>query len=125
MPNLSLTGQIPVQIDYAFSITATRISIRESTPTSVKKGAFGPIGSAQGIPDVTAQITFAVPASGLEFNWETLSRRPTGFTVGFTAGGVTYLLVGCKRNERSFDNDPGTGDSTFSVSLTSTEMIAS
>jgi hypothetical protein len=123
VPNLDLVGQIPVQIDYAYSITATRMSIRESTPTKVPKGAFGAIGTAQGIPDVTAQITFAVPDTGLEFNWTALATRATGFTMTFTAGATTYLLVGCKRSERSFSNDPGAGDATFDVSLTATEMI--
>lgn len=125
MANISLVGQIPCQIDFAFSITATRVTVRESTPTAVKKGAFGPIGVAQGIPDVTAQITFAVPVTGLEFDWSELSARPTGFTFSFTAGAQTYLLIGCKRSERSFTNDPGSGDSTFDVSLTATQIIAS
>lgn len=123
MPNLSLVGQIPVQINFIYSITATRMSIRVSQPNTVKKGAFGPIGTAQGIEDASAQITFAVPASGLEFDLKQLSAAPGGFTLSYTLGDKSYALIGCHRSEKSVSNDPGSGDATMDASITATEEI--
>lgn len=124
MPNITLVGQIPIEINHAFSITATRLSVRVSQPNTVKKGAFGPIGTAQGIEDASAQITFAMPATGPEFDLKALSANPGGFTLSYTAGAQKYALLGCRRSEKSISNDPGSGDATMDVSITATEEIA-
>jgi len=124
MPNLSLTGQIPVELDHAFVITATSLDVSVSTPTQVKKGAFGPIGTAQGIPDVTASIRFAVPSTGLEVNLADLAAKPNGFTVSYALGVNKYAIIGCRISGKTVTNDPGGGNTEVSLSLTGTEEIS-
>lgn len=124
MANLDLVGQIACEIDYAFSITCGRVSIRVSTPTVVKKGAFGPVGTARGIEDASAQLSFAVPKTGLEFDFDELSDRPGGFTFSYPLGSQKRALVGCRATEKSVSNDPGSGDTTYDVTLIATEDIS-
>lgn len=123
MPNLSLVGAIKVEIDHAFSITCSQFSVSVRTPTTVHKGAFGPIGIAQGVQDVTANMTFSIPSAGLEFDWDELSSKPTGFTVTYTAGAARYMLLGCRRNDKGISNNPGGGDATMTIGVTATEEI--
>ena len=124
MPNLDLVGQVPVQLDFAYAITCGRMSVRVSTPTSVKKGAFGPVGTSRGIQDASASLTFSVPKTGLEFNFDELTGKPGGFTLSYTLGSNTYALVGARVTEKSVSNDPGSGDTTFEVSIVATQEIS-
>lgn len=124
MPNIVLVSQMAMEIDHAFSVTATRGSITIPTPTTGKAGAFGPIGIAQGIGFPTANLTFAVPVTGFEFDWEALFRKPTGFTLSYTLGSVKWALLGCRRNNKGIENDPGGGDATLTIGLLATEEIS-
>lgn len=123
MPNISIVGQVPLEIDHAFAITATSFDVSVNTPTTVKKGAFGPIGTARGIADVTANIRFSVPATGLEFNLSDLDARPLGFTVTYTTGANRYSLVGCHINNKGTTNDPASGNTEVSIGITATEEV--
>lgn len=124
MPNIDLVGQVAVQVNFVYAITATRMSVRVSQPNTVKKTASGPLGTAQGIEDASAQITFAIPKGGIEFDFKALSAEPGGFTLSYTLGAQTFALLGCRRSEKSISNDPGSGDTSMDVSLTATEEIA-
>lgn len=123
MPNISIVGQIPLEIDHAFTITATAFDVSVSTPTQVKKGAFGPIGTAQGIEDVTSSIRFAVPSSGLEVDLAALAAKPTGFTISYSLGANKYALIGCRINNKGTTNDPGSGNAEVTIGVTATEEI--
>lgn len=123
MPNTDQVGQVPVEFNHVFSITAGRLSVRVSTPTVVKKGAFGPVGTARGIQDASAQFSFCVPTTGPEFDLEALSAQAGGFTTSYTLGANKYALLGCRVTEKSISNDPGQGDTTMDISIIATEEI--
>lgn len=123
MPNLQLVAQMPMEIDHSFSVTATRGSITVPIPTTFKAGALGPIGIAQGIGAPTAQLSFAIPVTGFEFDWATLQKKPAGFTISYTLGNVKYALVGCRIQNKGVENDPAGGDATLSIGLMATEEI--
>src|SRR5574341_1074389 len=91
MANIDLVGQIPAEIDHKTAVTLTNLSVREATPTTVKKGAIGVIGAAQGISDVTGDFVLAIPKTGLELNIEALKAKP--FFFNDTATTEIYTLA--------------------------------
>lgn len=120
MPNIDLTGQVPVEINHAYTITLTNLSVHVSNPMNVKKGAFGVIGKSKGIPDVTATFKLAVPKTGLEIDIRTLDN----FTLTYHDTPVTkYMILGCDVSSIALSVEQGTGDAMYDVSVTGTEEI--
>ena len=120
---LDLVGQVPAEIDHKYAVTLTDLDVKKATQTTVKKGALGPIGTAQGIPDYTANFTLAYPKTGLELNLEALSLKPGGFSLTYTAGINRWSLVGCKLSEDTLTVNNAQGDVTVKVSLTATDRV--
>lgn len=120
---VDLVGQAPAEIDHRFAVTLTHLNVRKTTPTVVKKGAAGVIGTAQGIPDVTGSFKLAVPKTGLEIDLETLGSKPGGFTLTYTLGANRYAVLGCRFSEDDISVDNGAGNVEVNVSFTGTERI--
>lgn len=118
-----LVGQVPAKIDHKIVVTITNLSVRKSTPTTVRKGALGVIGMAQGVPDVTGSFRLAVPKTGLEFDLEAVGSKPGGFTLTYEVGAVVYSVLGCKFSEDDISVDNGAGNVEVSVNFTGTERI--
>ena len=120
---LDLVGQVPAEIDHKIVVTLTNLSVRKSTPTVVKKGALGPIGVAQGIPDVSGSFRLPVPKTGLELNLDALGKQPGGFVLTYTAGLNRYAVIGCVFAEDDISVDQGAGNVEVSVNFTATERV--
>lgn len=120
---LDLVGQVPAEIDHSIAVTMTNLRVNKSTPTRVKKGALGPIGTAQGIPDITATCQLAVPKTGLEINLEALGIKVGGFTLTYTAGINRWALLGCVVSGDAISVDNGAGEVEVSFDITATERI--
>ena len=120
---LDLVGQVPAEINHKIAVTLTNLNVRKATPTVVKKGALGVIGTAQGIPDVTGSFRLAVPKSGLEIDVEALGSKPGGFTLTYTVGANRYAVLGCRFSEDDITVDNGAGNVEVSVNFTGTERI--
>jgi hypothetical protein len=123
MATIDLVGQCIAEIDHVYAVTITDLEVRKSVPTTVKKGALGPIGAAQGIADYTASFTLAYPKTGLEFNLEALAAKPGGFSFTYSAGVNRWTLAGCKIPEETLSGNQGQGDVSVRVSLTATDRI--
>jgi hypothetical protein len=120
---LDLVGQVPAEINHKIAVTLTNLSVRKATPTVVKKGALGVIGTAQGIPDVTGSFRLAVPKTGLEIDLEALGSTPGGFTLSYTVGANRYAVLSCRFSEDDINVDNGAGNVEVSVNFTGTERI--
>jgi hypothetical protein len=123
MANLDLAGQVPAELDHRLAVTLTNLSVRKSTPTVVKKGAVGVIGTAQGIPDVTGSFKLAAPKTGLEIDLDALGSKPGGFTLTYSIGTMRFAVLGCRFSEDDISVDNGAGNVEVSVSFTGTERI--
>ncbi len=123
MANIDLVGQAQVEVDHKTSITVTNLNVRKATPTVVKKGAQGVIGTAQGIPDVTGSFRFALPKTGPEIDLDALGSKPGGFVITYTVGAARYMILGCKFSEDDLTVDQGAGNVEGSVNFTGTERI--
>lgn len=123
MASLDLVGQVPASIDHKIAVTITNLSVRKATPTVVKKGALGPIGVAQGIPDVTGNFRLAVPKTGLEIDVDALGSKPGGFTLSYVQGANTFAVVGCRFSEDDVTVDNGAGNVEYSINFTGTERV--
>lgn len=120
MPNIDLTGQVKCEINHAFAITATDVSIRVATPTNVKKGAFGVIGKSKGIKDVTGTLKFAIPKTGLEFDVDGLDN----FTLTYHLNPVQrFMVLGCDITDKSLSVNQGTGEASVDINFTGTEEV--
>ena len=102
MASLDLVGQVVTEIDHKVVLTVTNLNSRKSTPTTVKKGALGPIGTSQGVADVSGSFHLAIPKTGTEVNLELLGLRPTGFTITYQLGANRYAL---EMNEGWFEKN--------------------
>ena len=120
---IDLVGQVPAEINHKIAVTLTNLSVRKATPTVVKKGALGVIGTAQGIPDVTGSFRLAVPKTGLELDLETLGSTPGGFTLTYTVGANRYAVLSCRFSEDDITVDNGGGNVEYSINFTGTERI--
>jgi hypothetical protein len=123
MANLVLVGQAQFEINDVYAITCVKGSVKGDRPVTVKYGAQGAIGAAQGAEKVTASLEFAVPDTGLEFDVVGALNAAEGFSVTFPIGAEVHKLLGCRRTTRSFDNTPESGDTTFNMDLVATEWI--
>jgi hypothetical protein len=123
MASLDLVGQVPAELDHRIAVTLTNLNVRKSTPTVVRKGAYGVIGTAQGIPDVTGSFKLAVPKTGLEVDLEALGSKPGGFTLTYSLGVMKYAVLGCRFSEDDITVDNGAGNVEVSVNFTGTERI--
>ena len=123
MSNLDLVGQVPAEIDHGIVVTITNLSARKATPTTVKKGALGPIGAAQGIPDVSGNFRLAVPKTGLEIDIDALGSKPGGFTLSYTVGTMVFAILGCRFSEDDITVDNAAGNVEVSVNFIGTERI--
>lgn len=122
MANLVLVGAVQISINNVFSATATKFSISGDKPVTVKFGAQGSIGSAQGQEKPSGSITLAVPTTGLEFDITTLQAK-AGFSFTFSVGSERHAVFGCQITKRNFTNTPESGDTEFAFDFVGTEWI--
>lgn len=123
MANVVLEGQSQGEIDHTYALTSYDLSVSGDRPVSVKYGPQGPIGSARGQLKPSGSLKFAVPKTGLEFDWFKLLNKAEGFTFSFPIGAERHQLYGAQVNKMDFSNNPETGETTWSVSFTATEWI--
>jgi hypothetical protein len=122
MANLSLVGQIPVEIDHAFAITCTRVDVSNERPQTFKASAFGSLGAPRGIGPVKVTLTFAIPSTGPEFRVSSLA---TGqHTISITlAPGIKKLALGCELGPERYSNDPAAGNSEITLEFMGTDFV--
>jgi hypothetical protein len=126
VPNIPLTGKNNCQLDHTSLITATKLSVDKNIPLQVRKGNAGPIGIGSGVADVTGTITFAVPATGTEVDFDEWEASPAGKTMTFEVGAGRRLnCVGSKLGGVSYSSEPGTGAYDVNAKFTSTEAFFS
>lgn len=123
MANLVLQPVIQAEINHAFAITLYDLSFNGDRPVAVKYGAQGAIGSAKGQEKVSGSFKFAVPVTGLEFDWVALMAAPQGFTVSFNIGAERHQAYGCQVTKRGVTNNPESGDTQYSIDFVATELI--
>lgn len=122
--NIALTAKNNCEIDGAYVVTATRLSVNENIGLVRKKGNAGTIGisSASG-PDISVDVTFAVPATGPEVNFGTWINDGLQHMIVFTEGALRIRLIGVKMGGRSWSSDPGAGNYDKTVKFEATDII--
>jgi hypothetical protein len=123
MANTPLVGQSPVLVNYTPVVTITKVSSRRTRPVTVKKGAYGSIGSAKGQPQVTGSFTLAVPKAGSEIDLEALFNSDEGFTLTYTEGADRYALYGVQINEDDLNSDYEAGNTEKVVNFIATDKV--
>lgn len=123
MANIVLQGAIQVEFNHQFSVTCYDVSLNGDRPVTVKFGPQGPIGSARGQEKPSASFKFAVPVTGLEFDWVSLLTNPVGFTISFSIGLERHQFYGCQLTKRAVTNNPEAGDTVFSADIVATEWV--
>ena len=123
MANLVLAPVILVELDHQFAVTVYDLSLKGSRAVSPKFGPQGAIGMTVGQEKVTFSFKFAVPQTGLEFDWVALANKPGGFAVSFGLGAERHQLYGCRVSDRSAMNNPEAGSVDYSVDGAATEWI--
>jgi hypothetical protein len=118
-----LVGQVPAEIDHKIVVTLTNLNVRKAIPTTVKKGALGVIGMAQGIADVTGSFRIAFPKTGPEIDLDAIGSKEGGFTLTYTVGAARWAVLGCKFSEDDISVDQGAGNVEGSVNFTGAERI--
>ncbi len=119
MPNLDLTGVVPVQINHAYTITLTAFSLSVDTPTHKKFGAFGVIGKAKGPKDVKGSFKLAVPKTGLEVDLDSISN----FTITYSLGLNSYIITGCDITAKNLSVEEQGGATEISASFDAAEEV--
>lgn len=117
MPNLALTGVVPVEINHAFAITLTSFNVNVERPTTKKFGAFGVIGKAKGIRNVTGSFKLAVPTAGLEFDIDGLEH----FSLTYTLGANKYVITGCDITGKNLSVEQQNGATELSCNFDGVE----
>lgn len=118
-----LIGKVQAEINNTFAITLTQLQVNGDTPVTVKYSAIGPIGAGEGCEKVTASLTFAVPATGLEFDIVGALSAPEGFSLNFPIGAERHALYHCHKSKRGFSNNPEAGDTGFTMDITAESWI--
>jgi|SRR5579871_193551 len=120
MANIDLVGQIPVELNHVFAVTATRMSVKWSQQVTVQKGALGVIGASAGIPDVSGTLVFSIPKTGMEFDIETL--KLGSFTFSFPLGTEKYQITGCRITEQDITSNFGAGSAEVPINFVGGEL---
>lgn len=121
MAAIALNGQIRAEVNHVPVITITRVSIRENKPGTVKKGGYGTIGVAQGIPDYSGSFVLSVPSTGPEIDLESL--KASSFTLSWNRGAVRKLATGCQVTSIDDANDPGPGNYDITVNFIAPDCL--
>jgi hypothetical protein len=119
--NLPLQGQIQAEIDHVSIVSITRVSFSENRPGTVKKGGYGTIGVASGIPDGSGSFVMAVTEGTPEIDLEELKAK--AFTISWNRGTARKMATGCKITKIDDANDPGTGNYDVTVTFISPDLI--
>lgn len=120
MPPLS--GQMPVEIDHAFMITAFGTDVSEDVPSTFRAGPAGPIGFGQGFGPTKVVFKFS-QAKGTQPEFGTITDlKAKTHTITISPSSVARrLIVGCVLTSHSIVNDPEKGDTTWSLTFQGTE----
>lgn len=113
----ALVGQVPVELNNVPHSTITKCSAKGQQQVSNKYGAYGYIGASKGQAKGTFSLNLAVPKTGLEADFQALD-GDDGFTITYQLGTMRYMLLNCHWNDDSFDNDPESGNTEYTVSGT-------
>ena len=120
----AIVGPVGIKINGRYAITVTNFSRDVSTPTKVHKGAFGPFGSSEGIPDVTGSFKVSIPKTGLEFKF---SREFAGDGATIVANGLQSVFkeayVKVKVNKDSLTADEAAGNTEVTIGWTAQERV--
>jgi hypothetical protein len=124
MADIPLTAKNNCEIDGAFQISATRLSIDESIPLVRKKGNAGVIGiaSASGA-DISFSVTYAVAATGPEVDFNAWKQFDDPHFMVFTEGALRIRCIGVKLGGRSWSSDPGAGNYEKTVKFEATDIV--
>jgi len=123
MANIVSASPITVELDHQFSITAYDFSAKGDTPQTVRVGPQGTIGIQTGQEKPTFSFKFFVPATGLEFDWVTMTKKPGGITISFSIGAERHQIYGSKVSSRAINSNPESGDVTYAVDGAGTEWL--
>lgn len=123
MANIVSAPPITAEIDHQFSITMYDFSAKGDTPQTLRVGPQGPIGIQGGQEKPTFSFKFFVPATGLEFDWVNILKKPGGFALTFSIGAERHQMVGCRGSSRAINSNPESGDVTYAVDGAATEWL--
>ena len=116
-------GRVDCRINNAYAATLINPNASHRTPVTTHKLASGRRVTAQGIPDDTAQLQVYVPVEGPEFNLETLSAAPNGFSITYRRGAQTIILTQCRVSNEADKVDNGNGNVTITYDITAGERL--
>lgn len=123
-----LSGKIRIEINGAPATTAESVQLQYQRTTKKRKGAYGAIGIAQSeTPDITINVTFAVPEQRSEFieisSGNLFVQGPTRrFAMKWYEGSEAYLATGCVITSNSMSSDQD-GDATRQVSIMPEDVV--
>lgn len=121
--DLDLATQVPIEIDNAQAITSEEFSVRSQRPMRIRKGALGPLGKSKGVFTYSGNVKFVVPKAGLEFDFEELKSRDTGFTLSYSVGTMRFLLTGVEIEGDELPSNAENGDVAYTFSFQATGRI--
>jgi len=123
MANLTAAQPVQAEIEHTYAVTLYDFSVKGDKAVTPRFGAQGPIGMQIGQEKVTFSFKFFAPATGLEFDWNTLSKKVGGFTITFSLGAERHQMYGCRVQSRAIASNPETGDVTYSADGAAIEWL--
>lgn len=120
---MALVSVLNPKINGKILATNVRAEVNGSTPTNVKFGPVGPVGTSIGQEKVTGRLMFAVPAAGLEIDVEGELSLPTGFSFSYELGTSRYVCIVCFRSERGVSSNPETGETEYNFAFTAQQHL--
>lgn len=123
MANVPLVGQVPLLVDYKAVATITKMSIKRRRGVTVKKGAYGSIGSAKGQPQIEGSFTLAVPKGGSEIDLEAIFNSEEGATFTYQEGADRYGVYGVQISEDDLSSDYEAGNTEKTINFVATDKV--
>lgn len=116
---MAFAGRIPVEINHSPAVYAKDVEVTGSRQQVIHKFATGKKGRSQGQPEYAWKITFSVPEDQAQFTQLAEggldADEGAGFTITYTKGGETYMLLDCGINNDATSSDQdGKADQTLS-----------
>jgi hypothetical protein len=126
---MAFAGRIPVSINFSEALYAKDVQVSGERNQVVHKFSNGRRGRSQGQPSYTWSITFSCPEDLSQFQQLAEggldSEDGAGFTISYSKGGETYLLIDCGINSDALSSDQdGKADQVLSGVATERERIA-
>lgn len=116
----TIVGPIQCKFNYQFALTVTEFTYRKARQVTQKFGAQGPIGTAIGQVKINGSAIFAVPRTGMEFDFDAALDSPDGFAFSFTKGSQKFVAKFCYWDGQDIRSVMETGDSAVTVNFSGT-----